>query len=96
MSRSSYHTCAGTNPIFFKFKFAGNEIQRGAKLQQEHLYGVDFEGGSMLHLAVDSGVLKVKSLAPSYFLSYFTRFSNIHNYTTRNSIRLSIPRVKLN
>ena len=36
------------------------------------------------------------SLVPSYFLSYFTRFSDIHDYTTRQSFRLSLPKVKLN
>ena len=46
--------------LFWTWIFAGHETQRGEKLQQEHLYGVDFEGGSLLHLAVDSGVLKVK------------------------------------
>ena len=29
-------------------------------MKQELLYGVDFEGSSLLHLAIDSGVLKVK------------------------------------
>ena len=34
------------------------------------------------------------SLVPSYFSLYFTRFSNIHNYSTRQSMRLSLPKVK--
>ncbi|XP_067037370.1 transient receptor potential cation channel subfamily A member 1-like isoform X2 [Acropora muricata] len=49
--------------LFFK---KCSETQRGAKLQQEHLYGVDFEGGSLLHLAVDSGVLKAVKLCLEY------------------------------
>ena len=30
------------------------------------------------------------------FIQYFTRFSNIHNYSTRQSMRLSLPNVKEN
>ena len=37
--------------------------------------------------------LCLHSLVPSYFLLYFTRFSNIHNYFTRQSMRLSLPNV---
>ena len=40
--------------------------------------------------------LCLHSLVPSYFLLYFTRFSNIHNYFTRQSMRLSLPNVKQN
>ena len=36
------------------------------------------------------------SLVPSYFSSYFTRFSNVHNYSTRQSKRLYLPKVKQN
>ena len=36
------------------------------------------------------------SLVPSYFSLYFTRFSNIHNYYTWQSMRLSLPKVKQN
>ena len=36
------------------------------------------------------------SLVPSYFSLYFTRFSNIHNYSTWQSMRLSLPKVKQN
>ena len=36
------------------------------------------------------------SLAPSYFLAFFIRFSNIHSYSTRQSSRLLLPRVKSN
>ena len=36
------------------------------------------------------------SLVPGYFLLYFTRFSNIHNYFTRQSMRLSLPNVEQN
>ena len=36
------------------------------------------------------------SLVPSYFSLYFSRFSNIHNYSTRQSTRLSLPKVKQN
>ena len=39
---------------------------------------------------------RVHSLFPSYFSLYFTRFSNIHNYSTRQSMRLSLPSVKQN
>ena len=39
---------------------------------------------------------RVHSLVPSYFSLYFTRFSNIHNYSTRQSMRLSLPSVKQN
>ena len=35
-------------------------------------------------------------LVPSYFSLYFTRFSNIHNYSTRQRMRLSLPKVKQN
>ena len=34
--------------------------------------------------------LCLHSLVPSYFSLYFTRFSNIHNYSTRQSMRLSL------
>ena len=40
--------------------------------------------------------LCLHSLVPSYFSLYFTRFSNIHNYSTRQSMRLSLPNVKQN
>ena len=40
--------------------------------------------------------LCLHSLVPSHFSSYFTRFSNIHNYSTRQSMRLSLPKVKQN
>ena len=40
--------------------------------------------------------LCLHSLVPSYFSSYFTRFSNVHNYSTRQSMRLSLPKVKQN
>ena len=33
--------------------------------------------------------LCLHSLVPSYFSSYFTRLSNVHNYSTRQSMRLS-------
>ena len=36
------------------------------------------------------------SLVPSYFSLYFTIFSNIHNYSARQSMRLSLPNVKQN
>ena len=36
------------------------------------------------------------ALVPSYFSLYFTRFSNIHNYSTRQSMRLSLLNVKQN
>ena len=39
--------------------------------------------------------LCLNSFVTSYFLSYLIRFSNIHNYNTRQSIRLSLPKVKL-
>ena len=38
--------------------------------------------------------LCLHSLVPSYFSSYFTRFSNVHHYSTRQSMRLSLPKVK--
>ena len=38
--------------------------------------------------------LCLHSLVPSYFLLHFTRFSNIHNYSTRQSLRLPLPNVK--
>ena len=38
----------------------------------------------------------LRSLVPRYFSLYFTRFSNIHNYSTRQSMRLSLPNVKQN
>ena len=38
--------------------------------------------------------LGLHSLVPSYFSLYFTRFSNIHNYSTKQSMRLSLPNVK--
>ena len=40
--------------------------------------------------------LCLQSLVPSYFSLYFTRFSNIHHYSTRQSMRLSLPNVKRN
>ena len=40
--------------------------------------------------------LCLHSLVPSYFSLYFTRFSNIHNYSTRWNMRLSLPNVKQN
>ena len=40
--------------------------------------------------------LCLHSLVPSYFSLYFTRFSNIHNYSTRQSMRLSLLNVKQN
>ena len=40
--------------------------------------------------------LCLNSLAPSYFLAFFIRFSNIHSYSTRQSSRLLLPRVKSN
>ena len=40
--------------------------------------------------------LCLHSLVPSYFSSYFIRFSNVHNYFTRQSMRLSLPKVKQN
>ena len=40
--------------------------------------------------------LCLQSLVPSYFSLYFTRFSNIHNYSTRQSMRLCLPNVKRN
>ena len=40
--------------------------------------------------------LCLHSLVPSYFSSYFTRFSNVHHYSTRQSLRLSLPKVKQN
>ena len=36
------------------------------------------------------------SLVPSYFSLYFTIFSNIHNYSARQSMRLSLQNVKQN
>ena len=36
------------------------------------------------------------SLVPSYFSLYFTRFSSIHNYSTWQSMKLSLPKVKQN
>ena len=39
----------------------------------------------------------LNSLAPSYFLAFFIRFSNIHSYSTRQSNRLLLlHRVKSN
>ena len=38
--------------------------------------------------------LCLNSLAPSYFLAFFIRFSNIHSYSTMQSSRLLLPRVK--
>ena len=40
--------------------------------------------------------LCLHSLVPSYFSLYFTRFSNIHDYSTTQSMRLSLPNVKQN
>ena len=41
--------------------------------------------------------LCLHSLFPSYHWSYFTRFSSIHNHTTRQNFRLSgLPKVKHN
>ena len=37
----------------------GNEVQKSTKQKLDLIYGVDFEGSSLLHLAIDSGVLKV-------------------------------------
>ena len=39
--------------------------------------------------------LCLNSLAPSYFLAFFIRFSNIHSYSTRQCSRLLLHRVKL-
>lgn len=41
------------------FCVIGYEVQRGTKQKLDLLYGVDSEGSSLLHLAIDSGVLKV-------------------------------------
>lgn len=38
------------------------EVQRGTKQKLDLLYGVDSEGSSLLHLAIDSGVLKAVKL----------------------------------
>ena len=38
--------------------------------------------------------LCLHSLVPSYFSLYFTRFASIHNYFTRQSMRLSLPNVR--
>ena len=35
-------------------------------------------------------------LVPRYFSLYFSRFSNIHNYSTMQSMRISLPNVKQN
>ena len=40
--------------------------------------------------------LCIHSLVPSYFSLFITRFSNIRNYSTRQSMRLSLPNVKQN
>ena len=40
--------------------------------------------------------LCLHSLVSSYFSLYFPGFSNIHNYSTRQSMRLSPPKVKQN
>ena len=40
--------------------------------------------------------LCLHSLVPSYFSLYFIRFSSIHNYSKRQSLRLSLPNVKQN
>ena len=40
--------------------------------------------------------LCLHSLVPSYFSLYFTRFSNIRNHSTRQSMRLFLPKVKQN
>ena len=37
-----------------------------------------------------------KAFIPKLFVSYFTRFSQIHDHTTRQSFRLSLPKVKQN
>ena len=48
----------------------GNEVQRSTKQKLDLIYGVDFEGSSLLHLAIDSGVLKVTFKIKSYFFSF--------------------------
>ena len=40
--------------------------------------------------------LCLNSLAPSYFLAFFTRFWNIRSYSTGQSSKLLLPRVKSN
>ena len=40
--------------------------------------------------------LCLHSLVRSYSTLYFTKFSNIHNYSTRQSKKLSLPNVKQN
>lgn len=46
----------------------GNEVQRSTKQKLDLIYGVDFEGSSLLHLAIDSGVLKVTCKIKSYYI----------------------------
>ncbi|CAH3142085.1 unnamed protein product [Porites lobata] len=45
--------------LFFK---KCDEVKRGTKQQHDLIYNVDYEGSSLLHLAIDSGVLKAVKL----------------------------------
>jgi len=45
--------------LFFDSCPTGDEVKKGTKQQHDLIYNVDYEGSSLLHLAIDSGVLKV-------------------------------------
>ena len=63
------------------WSLTGNEVQRGTKQKLDLLYGVDFEGSSLLHLAIDSGVLKVTCKNRSSFFhartSWWSSYNNL-------------------
>lgn len=63
LSMAAQKGSADIMALFFK---KCNEVQKGTKVKQELLYGVDFEGSSLLHLAIDSGVLKAVKLCLEY------------------------------
>jgi len=47
--------------IFIGIFFLGYEVQTDPKRQMDILYSVDFDGSTLLHLAIDSGIIKVST-----------------------------------
>ncbi|XP_078360427.1 transient receptor potential cation channel subfamily A member 1-like isoform X2 [Oculina patagonica] len=62
MTPLSVATQKGSADIMALFFKKCNEVQRSTKQKLDLIYGVDFEGSSLLHLAIDSGVLKAVKL----------------------------------
>ena len=62
----------------------------------EQLQWLTLSSRHSYHKVIVNSFLCLHSLVPSYFSLYFTRFSDIHNYSTRRSMRLSLPKVEQN